>query len=362
MRAPYTDTGPHIAASLRESQASASERRRFWSAFGITAIALLIALAWWVHAPNQDQFASIPMNGDGSWFFDYELGREMQDPEILYDGIGHSIENAQQADIIFIGWSRLLFGLDWRVVDQFAQQHHLKIFNLGIASVYSGDFYLRIIQKWHLHPKLWVINTDRDLKDFHSGFFYMTLDNGPGPDMLERVIRHGWLTSYKNVIGRNIRWRAELSLGLLRPFQYRSASNGNWALDTWPNYRSDKNPPIALKSFAVVNGVLVASDRASDPACPALPEEVTSAKDYIREIGGAVTLIQMPSEFACAQRVHEIAHAVGVSAFTVDPTQFSSVDGGGHLDGIGAHKWSTRFFAWLAQSPEFQHAFPNGAK
>jgi hypothetical protein len=75
-------------------------------------------------------------------------------------------------------------------------------------------------------------------------------------------------------------------------------------------------------------------------------------------------LIQVPSAFACAQRVHEIAAAVGVSSFTVDPTLFSNNDGGGHLDAVSARRYSTVLFAWLEQLPEFQRLFPasDGAK
>jgi hypothetical protein len=69
-------------------------------------------------------------------------------------------------------------------------------------------------------------------------------------------------------------------------------------------------------------------------------------------------LIQIPSAFACAQRVHELASAVGAPAFTVDPTQFTSIDGGGHLDSVSAQEYSRQLFAWLAQLPEFQKLFP----
>jgi hypothetical protein len=56
-------------------------------------------------------------------------------------------------------------------------------------------------------------------------------------------------------------------------------------------------------------------------------------------------------------RIHELAAALGVPSFTVDPTQFTSNDGGGHLDARGARKYSTMFFAWLEQQPEFQRLF-----
>jgi hypothetical protein len=362
MKAPYVATEPYIASPPSGSQASLKHKPDFWIAFTIVILTGLVAIAWWLYSPRQDHIGAITMNGDDSWFYNYELGVEMQDPEILYDGTGQSIHNAQQADIIIIGWSRLLFGLDWRVADRVAQQRHLKIFNLGIASVYSGEFYLKIIQKWHLHPKLFVINADRDVSDYRNSFFFMAL-NASGTD---NVVRHGWLTAYTHVIGRNIRWRAQDFLGELHPYQYRSAVNGAWNVDAWPNYRSSSNKPITLQRFEKVDDDIVDDylilPRDSDSPCPAFPQEIAAAKDYGRDIDAAAVLIQVPSTFACAQRIREIADAVGIPAFTVNPTQYTSVDGGGHLDGISAHRWSTQFFDWLTQLPQFQQAFPHEEK
>ena len=224
-------------------------------------------MLWWVRVPGQDHIASIPLGGDGSWYYNYEVGFEIQDPEILFDNIGHSIENARKADIIFVGWSRLIYALEWRVLEQFERHHHVKMFNLGLAGIHSGDFYLRIIQKWGLHPKLWVINTDRDLKDYRSGFFYMTLTGGAGTDAIGRVVNYSHLHAYKNVIGRNIRWRLKKAVGSLKAYSYRSAATGNWYLDDWPNYASDKNPPIKLLELKVVDGAIHQSDRVNY-SCP----------------------------------------------------------------------------------------------
>ncbi len=157
---------------------------------------------------------------------------EIQDFEIFFHNIGHSIDNARQADIIFLGWSQLLFAIDWRLFDAFEQKHHLRMFNMGLADVYSGDFYLRIARKWDLHPKLWVINADRDLKDYRSGFFFMTLTGGHGSSAVDEVVKHSRLRAYKNVISRNLEWRAKMASGLLKTDPYRSATTGSWYYST----------------------------------------------------------------------------------------------------------------------------------
>src|SRR5262249_40504118 len=137
---------------------------------------------------------------------------------------------------------------------------------------------------------------------------------------------------------------------------YRSAKTGNWYLDNWPNYASDTNPAIKLMEFRVVNGAFHQAERV-DSSCPVIRQEVDDAKRYLEAIGGAVVIIQVPSAFACAQRINELASALGVPSFTVEPTQFSSTDGGGHLDGLSARKYSKMFFGWLEQLPEFQRLF-----
>jgi hypothetical protein len=351
----------HIDVLAVEPQVRTSRQvPTYWAAFAVS-LALFASLAfWWIYAPEQDHIASIPLDGDGTWYHNYEIAAEIQDQEILYHGIGHSIDNARQADIIFLGWSRLIFGMDWRVFEEFERKHHLKMFNMGLAGVFSGEFSRRIIDKWGLHPKLWIINTDRDLKDHRFGFFYMSLQSAANfrTGGSERVVTYSRMQALKHVIGRNLRWRVKMAVGGLKIDPYRSAKTGNWHLDNWPHYASGKNPPIKPLELSFVDGAPHTSERV-DWSCPVLPEEVDSAKEFVKAIGGAVALIQMPSSFACAQRVQELASGIAAPSFTVDATQFTSIDGGGHLDRISARKYSTMLFEWLEQLPEFQRLFPN---
>jgi hypothetical protein len=126
----------------------------FFGTFGVTFALLLSLVACWIYSPGQDHFASISLNGDDTWYHNYEIAFENQDQEIFYHNIGLSIENARQADIIFLGTSRILFGLDERVFDAFEQKHQLKMFNMGLAGIPYVEFSLRIIRKYGLHPKL----------------------------------------------------------------------------------------------------------------------------------------------------------------------------------------------------------------
>jgi hypothetical protein len=355
-----------LLATERDDNTAATEasvRRRAWpffGTFGVTFAFLLSLMAWWIYSPSQDHFASISLNGDDTWYHNYEIAFEIQDQEIFYHKIGRSIENERKADIIFLGTSRILFGLDEGTFDAFERKHHLRMFNMGLAGVPYIEFSLRVIRKYGLHPKLWIIHTDLDERDIRYSFFYERLvgAEGFGSGVPDRVVNYSRLRVYRNVIGRNIRWRLKMAVGLLGQDPYRSANTGNWYLDRWPNYASETNA-----SIKPLEHLRAQRDR-TDPTCPALPAEVESAKSYLAAIGGAAVLIQVPSAFACAQRTHELATAIGVASFTVNPALFTSVDGGGHLDRVSARKYSTMLFTWLEQLPEFQKLFaaPDGAK
>jgi hypothetical protein len=134
----------------------------------------LSPVAWLLYSPGQDHIGAIPLDGDGTWYHNYGIGAQIQDTEVLYHDIGESIANARMADIIFLGWSRLIFGLDWRVFEAFEKAHNIKMFNLAFAGVGSGEFSRLVIEKFGLHTKLWVINSDRDLPLVSTGFFLTT--------------------------------------------------------------------------------------------------------------------------------------------------------------------------------------------
>jgi hypothetical protein len=118
-------TQPYSRESTSATQESKQHRgSRYWLAFAVTVVFIFVAGAASVYAPGQDHFASIPLHGDGSWYYNYELGYQIQDEDIFYHDIGHSIENVRKADIVFLGWSKVLFGIDWRAFDDFSQRHH----------------------------------------------------------------------------------------------------------------------------------------------------------------------------------------------------------------------------------------------
>jgi hypothetical protein len=341
--------GTYIPEAPEPQGPAPQQATRYWLTFAISTTLVILLLAWFIYSPGQDHIGSIALNGDGNWYQNYEPGFELQDHEIFFDGFGHSIENAEQADIIFLGSSTVLFGIDWRTLEEFERKHHVRIFNMGFAGVNSGEFSLRLIQKWGLHPKLWIIDADMLEGKINNSFFYMSLPSGgnfrtgsPGT-----VVKTSRLHAFLTVAGRNIRWRLEMVPGLLKQISFRSAKTGNWYLDNWPLQTADNYPMI---------------DRSNYSSCPENSEEAGLARRYFDAIGGAVILIQVPSVIACSPRIHHLASALDVASFTVTPEEFSTSDGGWHLDRKSSRLYTTRLLAWLEQLPQFHKLLTQAAQ
>ena len=113
---------------------------KYWLAFiGVTIAIIVLAISVFYSA-NQDHIGAIPFNEDNKWYYDYEAGFAIQDNDVFFHGIGGSIQNAQRADIIFLGTSRPLLGVDWSLFEGFERKHQIKMFNMSFAGVPSGEF------------------------------------------------------------------------------------------------------------------------------------------------------------------------------------------------------------------------------
>jgi hypothetical protein len=302
----------------------------------------LVVFAFWI--ARQDHFTAIALDGDASWFESYEPNGEMQDLDLFFHGIGNSIRNVQRADVIFLGASRPLAALDWQIFESFAQNHRVAMFNMAFGGVVSGEFAQAIIHKWQLRPKLWVIDvvaTNSPTTSFFYGLSQEGSERLPQTRAIRELMRYSWFTAYANVVRRNLAWRITHATGTPNASFYRSTTSGNWNLDKFPP-RLAANPTIAAPG---------------EQPCPASADEVAAARKFVEEIGGSVVLTQIPSVHSCDARVRELAAAISAPAFTVgDRTLFTTFDGGGHLDGPSASKYSKAFFAWFEQQEVFRRA------
>ncbi len=318
-------------------------------------LAVCAALLFWglgKMKAGSDHFGQIPLNGDPSYYQNWgdHVTREIQDRDIFYHHVGKSIDYAKKADIIILGHSMLLFGLRGEILAQFEKKYGIKIYNLASAGDASGEFLRRVIKRWGLRPKLWIINAD----DHAANFFNVSLDDfgASNGSSAIRVVKYNRINGYLRVVGRNLRWRIEDLLIAYLPTKitkrlfsapvltcWRHVQSGNWYLDQTPVYVKPDNSLIKL---------------ARPQDCHTNPEEIQRAQKYLSEIEGHSILMLMPYHNFCPLRVREIAKALKIEAVLPKRVAFSTWDNGGHLDRKGAIAFTQLFLAQLEHTTAFK--------
>ncbi len=92
----------------------------------------------------------------GPYFYLDAWNFELSQP-VLYHDLGQSISNARQADVIFIGNSRLQLGIREEYIVPLASEHNLKVFSIGSGHAEGVKFAFDVIRKHDLKPKVVVI-------------------------------------------------------------------------------------------------------------------------------------------------------------------------------------------------------------
>ena len=91
-----------------------------------------------------------------SYFYTDAWNFELSQPVLFHD-LGRSIDNAKQADIIFVGNSRTQLGIREEFIVPLAEEKQLKVFSLGAGHSEGAIFGLDLIRKHDLRPKIVVI-------------------------------------------------------------------------------------------------------------------------------------------------------------------------------------------------------------
>jgi hypothetical protein len=310
---------------------------QWWRAFVCSIVGWSIAIVAFCHSPNQDHFGAITLAGDEQWYGNYLLSeQQILDTDIFYYGVGRSITNLLKADVVFVGTSRVLFGIDWRAVDDFERRRGIKFFNLAFAGVLNSKFTQSLIAKWNIHPRAWIVDVYADAaNDFQGSFFNPAAVLGFEAQTMAEA---GVLEAYANVVARDVRWRFKMALGADGPAVYRSDRTGNWYLDKWPNRLRTDMPKM-------------------EPAranCSAPTEEAGAARNFAALLKAPIVVTQIPSSFGCYRRAQRIASAIEAPLFAPDPADFSSTDGGSHLDQVSSARYTHEFLDWLEHTLVFR--------
>jgi hypothetical protein len=319
----------------------------------LVAIFAWFALIVFCGSVGRDHFAAIRAGRGATWYQDLggDSVTEIQDQDIFFHNIGASIKRLKQADIVIVGSSLVAFAIDGTIArSELGDKSGLNFYNMSFVGISSGEFTKRIIQKFNIHPKLWIINAD----DGGGGgnFFGRGVQRSFSGDVKTiTATEHGAITAYKEVARRNLRWRMEaLFKGLfnssnledptrvLIPRFFRDSFTGNYDMNFFPRYNSPSNPPLLITR---------------DPNCHTTKEVIDIARSFVNSIGGDVVLTVIPNTYYCAQQAKEIANALSIELVLTGKLNYSTWDGGGHYDRRGSIEFTNDLLDQLGKTKTF---------
>jgi hypothetical protein len=324
----------------------------FVSAVVLAVPVFLIAFAFIASdgGVSHDYFSEIAKGGDANWYRDFG-GRhipQIQDEDIFYSNVGHSVASAKAADIVLLGPSFVSYALDRDTLQSSPLLGQLKIYNMAFVGIRGGEFSRRVINRWSIRAPLWVINVDDQFVHFFSDDLDLTI----GPEKTPiAAVRRNPMRGYLTVVGRNIRWRTEDLVAAMEQGQYslsglfglyRNVSNGDMLLSANPGYVANDNQPMRLSR---------------DPDCHTNPTVVDYARNFLNEVGGNVVFMLVPHSQSCVRQAAELANALNVELIAPPFDGLTTVDGGGHLDRHGAEKFTSYLAAELVKTAAFKRAF-----
>ena len=121
---------------------------------------------------------------------------------------------------------------------------------------------------------------------------------------------------------------------------------------------------MAQRFVATIQGSFSnpAFDVTGEEECAGGKDEDALARAYIQRLravarSSAIVLTLIPHKLECRKLVTGIADALGLPFIDIAPVDFTSFDGGGHLDGAGARRFTTKFLAQLENLEAFKKLY-----
>lgn len=266
---------------------------------------------------------------DPAYYLAHDRGGHL-DHHVLYHGIdAEAIANLKEADILFVGTSRMMFALRSRVLAPWADAYGLTYYAMGFGFREGDTWALELIKKHDLRPRIVVVNVD--------GFF-----GRPFSEWAERVRKDTPFGARKRI------WEGELGHEARRyihrvipnwidlygrpgfPFgnefiAYRSRRDGIWAISPWPK--------PAMPAFAEDYGAGPVGSRIGDPA--------RAFKAELDRRGSRMIVTYVPTPDDAGGNPVALGKLLGVPVVGMGVDGLTSHDGS-HLSEESAVFWSRR--------------------
>lgn len=266
---------------------------------------------------------------DPAYYLAHDRGGHL-DHHVLYHGLdAEAMAHLKNADLLFVGNSRLMFALRSDVLAPWAEARGVVYYAFGFGYRDGDAWALELVRKLDLRPRVVVVNVD--------GFFARPMSAGA-----QRVRRD---TSFG---ARKLRFEGEVTHEVRRvvhrvipnwldlygragfPFgnefiAYRSRRDGGWAVSPWP---------AAAMSAASV-------DFRDEPVEPRIGDAARAFKAELDARGSQMVLTYVPTPDDSGGNPVALGTLLGVPVVGLGVDGLSSHDGS-HLSEESAVVWSRR--------------------
>jgi hypothetical protein len=250
----------------------------------------------------------------------------------LYHGLCDTVKFMKRADVLFLGTSRMMFGLRQEQLGRTFHRLGMSYYLLGFGHGEPELFPVAIVRQFDLHPKLVIINTD---------WYFL----GARTAFAEKVVRQTSFEACKALFEGTAAHIARRDLHHLFPhwlhqFEgrkglvlYRSRSNGMWF--------GPETYPLSIPF----------SEARVTPATP--PQVLLAMTDFahrfVQEMearGARVILTYIPSPDGDRKQAEELASRLDLPLIAPTLTGLDTVDNS-HLSPRSAERFTTAFVAEL---------------
>jgi hypothetical protein len=307
--------------------------RDLWNLlFAAWVILVLVGFAA-VLAPRTASTADIIRHEDpapwGSFYLAHDRGGHI-DHHVLYHGIDARVrERLREADLLFLGNSRLMFALESRIMRALLPPGTVDYYVLGFGHEEQDDFPLAIIRAFDVRPQLVVVNADQFFASDSSEWAERVVEESDFDAwkvQVEGEIAH----SVRRLLHRVVPHYVDLRRGEREVVLYRSRDDGTWFVaNDFGSGGSFDWPP-------------------DDQQQPTL-EALRHATDFKRELearGARMVLCVVPAPEVSLHRARMMAAHLGAPLLVPDAAELRTIDGS-HLSYDSAARVAASLVAQL---------------
>lgn len=252
------------------------------------------------------------------------------DHHALYHGTDPvAMRHLREADVLFVGTSRMMFALRAQVITPWAIAHGVTYYALGFGHRDGDEWVLDVIRRHDLRPKLVVANVDGFFGRPRSAWANRVRRDsmfGAAKLQLEGEIGHEARRAIHRVIPNWIDLYGRPGFAFGNEFiAYRSRENGVWRVSPWPA------PSMAAPAMDF--GVEPVGDRIAAPA--------RAFKSELDRRGAQLVLTFVPTPASDGGNPVALGELLGVPVVGMDVDGLTSHDGS-HLSEDSAVFWSRR--------------------